>query len=226
MFDLSAVTYNLHIDATDVKPQNTLMCSQYTAKYETQTQRILPYRLGPVIVCDRGKRRTLPMSFSLVPSWSKEPKVKFATHNARIESITEKPTWKIPFQYQHCLVPMDGFFESVYEGPMAGNVIQFVPTHQKTLYAAGIFDYWKHPLDSAKNFFSYSVLTREPSNFILQHGHDRTPIFLNDTSAFDWLDLIKKDNEFIRSELLHNAVHPELKVEIDRPLKAGWEKRK
>ena len=104
------------------------MCSQYALKVEAKTlsekynvqipallsaidERFLPYKTAPVIVRTNGFEKLTPMNFSLVPSWSKEPKVKFATHNARIETITEKPTWKIPFKKQHCVVPMTRFFE-------------------------------------------------------------------------------------------------------------------
>lgn len=117
------------------------MCSQYTvktrpselfSKYGVKVpaskedlidMRIFPHQNAPVIVRD-GKEdtRLVGMQFSLVPSWSKEPKPAFATHNARLETVTCKPTWKIPFKKNHCVVPMTGFYESVYEGPYAGNV--------------------------------------------------------------------------------------------------------
>lgn len=218
------------------------MCSQYTLKTDLSkmsdlgievpasvnafAERFLPKSVAPVVVKDKSSLKLTPMAFSLVPSWSSEPKVKFATHNARIESIIEKPTWKKPFRSQHCLIPMTGFFESVYEGPEAGNIILFTKPSKDLLFAAGIFDYWEDKIEKEKSFFSFSILTREPSDFILHHGHDRTPIFLKNENAFEWLDLLKKDDEFMREELLRQAYHPELNVTIDRPLKAGWEKRK
>lgn len=62
--------------------------------------------------------------------------------------------------------------------------------------------------------------------FIHEHGHDRTPIFIKGDFAFDWLTLVKAEESHIKETLLNQAYHPELKVTIDRPLKAGWEKRK
>ena len=96
------------------------MCSQYTISFAPEdltheftngfppnskifSARILPYREAPVIVQHKDELKMTPMSFSLVPSWSAEPKVKFATHNARLETVTQKPTWKEPFRKQHCL---------------------------------------------------------------------------------------------------------------------------
>ncbi len=225
--------------------------------------RYLPYTMAPTIVLGRNadELKLVPMSFSLVPSWSKEPKVKFATHNARIETVIEKPTWKIPFQKNHCVIPMTGFFESAYEGPLAGHIIQFqskphtqpqfkpkpqsqsqalpqvqnitLPELQlsdselpdtELMFAAGVFDCWKNPINNEK-MFSFAILTTTPTDFILKNGHDRSPIFLNFNSVAEWLELPKTKNnslDFIKS----HQYNPLLQVQIDRPLKPGWEKRK
>ncbi|OFZ29200.1 MAG: hypothetical protein A2622_14255 [Bdellovibrionales bacterium RIFCSPHIGHO2_01_FULL_40_29] len=219
------------------------MCAQFALKIEANKlslkyrikisdqlssidSRFLPLSSAPVIVTKNSDRLLTPMRFSLIPSWSTEPKVKFATHNARIETVIEKPTWRTPFQSQHCLIPLTSFFESVYTGPEAGHIIRFSEVDNDLLFAAGIFDFWKDNSTPEKSFFSFSILTREPSKYIEEHGHDRTPIFVKDDFAFDWLNLTKKESTSIKDELLKNAYHPTLKVEIDRPLKAGWEKRK
>ena len=218
------------------------MCAQYTLKtsvseltekYEihvptsltTINERFLPYQIAPVIVRSNAQDLKLtPMNFSLIPSWSKEPRVKFATHNARIETITDKPTWQIPFKKQHCLIPMSGFYESVYTGPLAGNVIQFSAQPDHLLFAAGIFDLWKDQ-ETQKEIFSFSILTTEPSAFISDHGHDRSPIFLNFKDGIHWITL--KEDEKKMVEYLQTAnLKPELLVSVDRALKAGWEKRK
>lgn len=218
------------------------MCAQYTLKTEAGILtgkykikvaedvshidlRFLPNSFAPVVVSEKNTPKLTSMKFSLVPAWAKEPRVKFATHNARIESITEKPTWRTPFQSQHCLVPLTGFYESVYNGPEAGHIIKLSEITDKLLFAAGIFDFWKDP-QGKESFFSFSILTQAPSPFILEHGHDRTPIFIKGDFAFDWLTLVNENESQIKETLLSQAYHPELKVSIDRPLKAGWEKRK
>jgi putative SOS response-associated peptidase YedK len=218
------------------------MCSQYTVKIKTEElterykinvagdlhtidQRILPYQSAPVIVLDHGDLKLTPMTYSLVPNWSADPKVKFATYNARIETIDSKPTWKTPFLQNHCLVPMTAFYESAYVGPLAGNILKFEQKNDDVLFAAGIFDFWKDPVDAGQSFFSFSILTRDPSAFIIDHGHDRTPIFINQGFIQGWLQKPVGDFIDIKKKLLSNAVHPDLKVGIERPLKAGWEKR-
>lgn len=205
-------------------------------------ERYLPYQKAPVIARNYHRGGILqlsPMSFSLVPSWSQEEKVKFATHNARIETVTQKPTWKNAFINQHCLVPMSAFFESVYEGPEAGNMISFErtiksPTKQEAeaeegedsvLYAAGIFDLWKDPLNQKASLFSFAILTTEPSDYIKEHGHDRSPLFLDFENGKTWIGMVDSPQNMVDFLLTHKTT-PALNVKIERPLKVGWENKK
>jgi len=91
--------------------------NELQATYVPKPARILPQRTGIVAIQlprqSPSATELRPMRFSLLPSWSKEPKVKFATYNARVESILEKATWRTPFSRNHCLVPMTGFFEAI-----------------------------------------------------------------------------------------------------------------
>lgn len=217
------------------------MCAQFTLKTNKSAltnlgislpesfteidERVLPSKVAPVIVQTQNLLKLTGMKFSLIPSWSSEPKVKFVTHNARIETVLEKPTWRIPFEKMHCIIPMTGFFESVYEGPLAGNIIKFEKKDSDLLFAAGIFDQWKNPNNPNDNFFSFSILTTEPTKFISDNGHDRSPLFLDFESAKSWLKLSghpKSQVDFLLSQNLK----PSLSVSVDRPLKEGWEKRK
>ncbi len=194
-------------------------------------ERFMPYTKVPVVVKTAEGLKLTPMNFSLVPSWSKEPKVKFATHNARIETITEKPAWKEPFLNKHCVIPMSNFYESVYTGPHAGHVISFGRENgTDLLFTAGLFDVWKNP-QTNEQLYSCSIITTEPSTFILENGHDRTPIFLNFDDAKEWLNLrglsaggTANEKEMV-DFLLSKNVFPDLAVTRDRPLKPGWEKR-
>lgn len=191
---------------------------------EAIDERFLPYTKIPVIVQTPQGPKLTPMNFSLVPAWSKEPKVKFATHNARIETVTEKPAWREPFLNKHCLIPITNFFESVYEGPHAGHIISFGGETTPTLFAAGLFDVWVNP-ETKEPLFSCAILTTEPSPFILENGHDRTPIFLNLEDGKAWLTLRTSEKEMV-DFLLTKNIYPDLQVTRDRPLKSGWEKRK
>lgn len=218
------------------------MCSQYVVSLRSEVikekfqdlkisqdfsinEKILPSKEAPCFVVSQQELKLVKMKFSMVPAWSQEPKVKFATHNARIETVEQKPTWKSVFLNQHCVIPMAGFFESVYTGPKAGHVIQFKDVAEQPLYAAGVFDFWKNDPDPNKHFFSFSILTEEPTSFIVENGHDRSPIFLNEKFVKEWCALKSMNSAETKQNLAQWSYKPELKVEIERPLKPGWEKR-
>lgn len=210
--------FSLQLSAQDLRNLGVSV----SAALDSIDERFLPYTKIPVIVMTPQGPKLTPMNFSLVPSWSKEPKVKFATHNARIETVTSKPAWSEPFLNKHCLIPMTNFFESVYEGPHAGHIISF-GQDSKTLYAAGIFDIWTNP-ETKEQLVSCAIITTEPSPFILENGHDRTPVFLNYEDGQKWLTLKQSPNEMV-DFLLSKNIYPDLSVGRDRALKAGWEKK-
>jgi putative SOS response-associated peptidase YedK len=193
--------------------------------YSDIENRVLPYRLAPVLVREDSEIILMEMSFSLVPSWSKEKKVRFATHNARIETVLEKPTWKKPFLSQRALIPISYFVEPIYENQFAGHMVQFFPKSQTTLFAAGIYDEWTDRT-SGEILSSFSILTTEPPNFIATTGHDRCPIFLKPSAFEEWLEPGKKDGEGLLKLLSSHQHDIDFDARIDRPMKPGWEKRK
>jgi len=186
--------------------------------------RFLPHGLAPVIVREGEKRVLKPMRFSLLPSWSKEKRVQFATHNARIETVLEKPTWKTPFLSKRCLVPMTGFIESIYKNEYAGNRVCFSSQDSRLLTAAGIWDLWLDPVNE-EVIESFAILTQAPLPFVSNIGHDRSPIFLQESAFDDWLTQGQQPSTKLMDILKTKQEEFNFKVEVDRPLKAGWEKR-
>lgn len=203
-----------------VKEMERLFGFKFPLDAEMYDQRIVPYTKAPVVT-QKGFRM---MNFSLIPSWSKEKKPKFATHNARLESITEKATWKKPFQSKHCLVPLTTFIEPIYENEMAGNMVQFNSPDGHIMVAAGIYDEWINK-ETGEVVESFAIITSEPPEFVKTIGHDRCPFFINESVFKDWLET-KQQNPSEVMQLLKNAkITPPLTVAVDRPLKPGWEKR-
>ncbi len=209
------------------------MCAQFEVKFNSKSfaklingesdedfffeKRVLPYTNSLVLLKNDDSLALKEMSFSLVPSWSKTKKVSFATHNARVETITEKDTWRIPFLTKRCLVPLNSFIEPIYENEFAGNMVKFSESNGNVLYAGGLWDQWvdKH---SGEILESFTIITRPPLAFIEKAGHDRSPIFLSEESFNDWLDPAMKEAQLL--ELLHSQKDDKSwTAEIDRPLK-------
>lgn len=182
---------------------------------------VTPHRVAPVIVLRDQSLMVTPMKFSLLPRWSKEPKVKFATHNARLESIIEKPTWRDSFKKRHCIVPMTSFIEPIYEGPEAGHMVSFHKPDSNWLMAAGIWDEWTNK-ESGEVIESFSIITTTPLAFVESTGHDRSPLFLGKKAAEEWLNADSGDVDWLTAK----AERPEISLTRFRPMKPGWEKRR
>jgi Uncharacterized conserved protein len=163
---------------------------------------IFPHTIAPVILQKNNAPELELMNYSLIPSWSKARKPKFATYNARIEEVRSKPSWKEPFKSKHCIVPVMNFYESVYDGPYAGHNISLFAKAKHLLSAAGIWDSW---LDQAsgEEVHSFAILTTEPPQDVLDAGHDRCPIFLPTEKAFEWIQDNRKADDWV--EFLANT---------------------
>jgi len=214
------------------------MCAQYTVELQALDletlfgisiaedippwlERITPHTFAPVIT-HSGLHS---MNFSLIPSWASEKKQKFATFNARIESVADKPTWRKPFESQRCLIPISRFIEPIYEHEYAGNMVAFERKDHQPLVAAGIYDQWVDK-KTGEAIDSFAMLTSPALEFVKRIGHDRSPIFLPKEAFAEWIQPEKKNPQTLISFLRQHRLNPPLMVEKDRPMKAGWEKRK
>lgn len=215
--------------------------SEYADSSGSVDMRVLPHQKTPVIVLHQDVLEVRHMQFSLIPSWSKERKPKFATHNARIESVLDKPTWRTAFQKRHCLVPMTHFIEPIYTGEYAGHMVRFYSQHQRktqVLLAAAIWEEWidRDNKGSSKShgtgevIESFSLLTSEPLKFVRETGHDRGLIFLPKSLEKKWLVTEPKNAHVPTPKewvdlLQESRIEPHLAVESDRPMRPGWQKR-
>ncbi len=226
------------------KPQH--LANQFGAKLpDMQTDLDLRVRgymkieKAPVIVAnEKGELEIRAMCFSLCPSWSKEFPAKFTTYNARmerpkakssdpneIERIYQTPTWREPFaKGQTCLVPMNAAIESSYFGKSAGHIIKFKQKNNEVYYVAGL---WNQYVDKSTGEIhdTFTLITDDPYKFFYEHGHDRSVIVLEESSHERWL-LDNKMQVKNRFEMLRNErTSLDWGVEIDRPMKEGWQKR-
>jgi putative SOS response-associated peptidase YedK len=181
------------------------MCAQYTVKgparaiaerffasiapelkekvYDT---RVVPFYNAPVLVEKDHGRVLREMRFHLTPRWAKEPKVKWATYNARLEDVDQKASFKRPFLDNHCVAIINGFVEPIYRGEYAGHMVQFQRTDELWLLAAGIYEEWVNP-ETGEILESFALLTDPPEDFVAKVGHDRQPIFLAPDDFGTWL---------------------------------------
>lgn len=109
-------------------------------------------------------------------SWGKHP---FA--NARLDTITQRPTFKEAFAHRHCLVPANSFFEWKREKSIKQPYL--IHLKDEPLFAmAGIWE----PPQKAGDLPTFAILTTE-SNEMMSKIHDRMPIMLRRSDEGRWL---------------------------------------
>lgn len=190
-------------------------------RLEPWSVRVFPHQVFPVVRELHQEREILEMNYSLIPKWSDARKPKFATYNARIETLCDKATWKEPAKRNHCIVPLTSFFESCHDGTHAGNIVEFSSIKEgEVLSAAGIWDEWTCKTTGEK-LLSFAIITTKPSPFIERTGHDRSPVFLATDSALEWIKEGNWNCNKAKSFLDEHAVHPALDVKIERALKSS-----
>jgi putative SOS response-associated peptidase YedK len=134
----------------------------------------------PVIRGAAGVRRLDLMRWGMVPPWAKKIE-SYATHNAKIETVGEKATFKNAWnKRQYCLIPAEAFYE--WRKP------------EKTSFAIGLANggpmafagLWDMAKIDGGQVLSCTLITRAPNALIAQI-HDRMPVIVAEDDYSAWL---------------------------------------
>jgi len=175
------------------------MCGRYNfvptenvaARFQADNQQLplLPrYNVAPnqamPVVVRNSPNRLVEMRWGLIPSWSKEPQVKFSTINARAETLTTSPVFRGPFKSRRCLVPATGFYE--WRKTSEGKQPYCIQLEDGGLFAfAGLYDVW-HDADG-NELYTYTIITTAPNDLVAPI-HNRMPVILRREDEDAWLD--------------------------------------
>lgn len=104
---------------------------------------VVPRGHGPFLRAPSpGKLELVVGLWSLIPEWSKEPRLKYSTNNARSEELAAKPSFRDAWRTgQRCIIPADSFDEPNWE---TGKNIwwRFRRTDGEPLGLAGLYHPW------------------------------------------------------------------------------------
>ena len=122
----------------------------------------------------------------LTPYWSKTPKPRYATFNAKAETLARSRVFADPFRRRRCLVPVTGFYEWRREG--GRRQPYWVRGRDGPLLLAGLWDRWRGRDGSQlpRVVESCAVVTTAASPG-LAFLHDRQPLMLDRQTAGRWL---------------------------------------
>jgi putative SOS response-associated peptidase YedK len=153
---------------------------------ESSEQIELNYNLAPTqtvgaIVAKGDIRYPGFFRWGLIPSWMKEVPAN-AMINVRMESITEKPSFKASFLRRRALVPANGF----YEWRQGDKQPFFIYSSASPLiYMAAIFDAW-YAADGS--YIPSLAIVTTAADSIMQPIHHRMPLLIPPANWDKWLD--------------------------------------
>ena len=146
--------------------------------------------LIPVVTQEESDRVRL-MEWGLIPFWvgdrEKANKIRGGTYNARSESLSEKPSFREPFQRRRCWIIAHGFFE--WQQREQGKIPWYIRLKNDEPFAlAGLYDRWRDPLEGTLTETFTIITTR--ANPLLEKIHNtrkRMPVILDPERESDWI---------------------------------------
>jgi putative SOS response-associated peptidase YedK len=138
------------------------------------------------VTTDReGAPRGELLRWGFVPSWADSPDTGLKMINARVETVAERPAYRLAYQRFRCLIVADGFYEW---RPAAGGPKQ--PFHitrvgGQLFSFAGLWSIWRD--GDGRKLRSCTILTTA-ANSAIAPLHDRMPVILSPDAEAAWLD--------------------------------------
>lgn len=204
--------FGVELDATDLRSRSVLVNPQEPPAGSPDFN-MAPSKQAPVVLARRPRggddgagpaqaaavRQLRLLSWGLVPSWAKDPKIGMRMINARAESLLDKPAFSKPALARRCLVPARGWYEW-QASPVATDAKGkprkqpfFISREDGQLLAfAGLYEFWKDraaadPEADDAWIVSFTIVTAaaEPG---LDRVYDRQPVVLDPDRWSDWLD--------------------------------------
>lgn len=124
------------------------------------------------------------LTWGLIPSWAKDPKIGSRMINARSETAAEKPSFRAAFKRRHCLIPATGFYE--WKKMPDGKQPMFIHSADGQPFGlAGLWEIW-YSADGSE-IQSCTILTTTPNDFMASI-HNRMPVIIEPQDYSMWLD--------------------------------------
>ena len=164
---------------------------------------IAPTQTVATIVVD-NKRKYQPMRWGLIPYWAKDSKIGSRLINARVETVTEKPSFRNLIKQRRCLVIADGYYEWQSQKGRKQPYYFQVGEHQPFAFA-GLWDTWRSP---DGEIMSCTLLTTDASAEV-SPVHHRMPVIVPPQAYSQWLDPNITDPEAVLP-LLNSDIYQSL----------------
>ncbi len=130
-----------------------------------------------------GKNKLGYLYWGLKPSWSKANAPSKKIINARIETLSEKPTFKKLLPKKRCLVVADGFYE--WQRLDNEKIPHYIYPSQAPLFVMPAL--WDRYMEDGKETVGMAIVTTEACSK-LSSLHTRMPVMISPEEAHLWLE--------------------------------------
>jgi len=138
----------------------------------------------PVITREQPQTINL-YTWGLIPHWAKNKMIQKSTLNARIETLSSKPSFRYAID-NRCLVLVDGFYEwKKVEGERKKRKYLIAMPDDEAFALAGLYSKWANR-DTGEILSTYTIIT-QPANEKIAEIHSRMPVILAANAERDWL---------------------------------------
>ena len=149
------------------------------------------------IVIDENPDVAILGDWGLIPFWSKDRKVQKMTLNARIETLTEKPSFKNSVS-NRCLILVNGFYEWKWLDSKGKNKEKYfiqLDNGNEPFALGGIYNIWTDK-DTNETLTSFSIVTSNANELMaeIHNTKDRMPLVLSKEAEEAWLSDRSIDN--------------------------------
>jgi putative SOS response-associated peptidase YedK len=189
--DQAAIERHYHLGRGENNPysstSSTSSDASFAARYNVTPQQGNPRAYVPVIRHSTdsadGENELAMMQWWLLPYWSKEPRIKFSTFNARTDKASSAASYRVPFRKRRCLIPALGWFE--WQATPNGKTKWWLHRQDRGIVSfAGLWDRW-HRGDEIIE--SCTIIVGE-ANRAMSAVHDRMPVIIAPQDEALWLD--------------------------------------
>jgi putative SOS response-associated peptidase YedK len=168
------------------------LADAFSLAVSADDERLLPpsFNVAPMqlvrVIRTSGEARTLDVAkWGLVPSWAKDPAIGSRMINARVETISDKPSFRTAFARRRCIVPASGYYE--WRTDASGKQPFYIhPEDGSPLAFAGLVEAWRPSTDD-EWLITCAIVTTAARGEI-QSIHDRQPVMMRADAWRTWLD--------------------------------------
>jgi putative SOS response-associated peptidase YedK len=127
--------------------------------------------------------------WGLIPEFSDNTDIKKFTLNAKIETLSIKPSFQL-YTSNRCLIPADGFYEWQWldqKGKKKEKYLISLPDDELFCFA-GIWSSWQNPIDHNR-LNTFTVITTEANELMckIHNSKKRMPVILTTKTQDNWL---------------------------------------